>query len=45
MSPALLDQPTMDYSHLMATANGMNGMNGTSGMNGMNGVHKSGNQH
>ena len=39
MSPALLDQPTMDYSHLMVTANGMNGMNG------MNGVHKLGNQH
>ena len=42
MSPALLDQPTMDYSHLMVTANGINGMNG---MNGMNGVHKLGNQH
>ena len=42
MSPALLDQPTMDYSHLMVTANGINGING---MNGMNGIHKLGNQH
>ena len=48
MSPALLDQPTMDYSHLMVTANGINGINGMNGMNGingMNGVHKLGNQH
>ena len=45
MSPALLDQPTMDYSHLMVTANGINGINGINGMNGMNGVHKLGNQH